>query len=236
MPVAPSRRPWAPLLGATAIAILILALAALALLRVSDDPETKGSGVLATQTRHVPAFSGVRLSGVGDVTIRVGAPRSVAVRADDNLLDRVTTDVRGGVLVVGLKARVRSSGRLRVLVGVPRLDSLTLNGSGVLKATGVRAERLRVDLAGSGVVHADGAVTRLDVVLDGVGDVQLGNLRSEAIAATLNGTGRIVVNPARSLNAVVAGAGEIVYRRTPARLRTTVTGLGVIVSEPDAST
>ena len=236
MPVAQSRRPWAPLLGATAIAMFILALAALALLRVTDDPVTKGSGVLATETRHVPAFSAVRLSGVGDVVVHVGAPRSVAVRGDDNLLDRVTTDVHSDVLVVGLKDRVRTSSRLRVVVGVPTLDSLTLNGSGVLRATGVRAERLHVDLAGSGVVHARGAVARLDVVLDGVGDVQLGGLRAQAVDATLNGTGRVVVNPARSLDAVVNGAGEIVYRGTPARLRTTVTGLGVIVSEREAST
>ena len=74
------------------------------------------------------------------------------------------------------------------------------------------------------------------MVVPGVGDVQLGTLRAQAVDAALNGTGRVVVNPARSLDAVVTGAGEIVYRGTPARLRTTVTGLGVIVPEREAST
>ena len=57
---------------------------------------TEGSGVPATQTRHVSAFHEVELAGGNNVVIHVGETRSVVVKADDNLLDRVTTRVESG--------------------------------------------------------------------------------------------------------------------------------------------
>ena len=55
---------------------------------------TEGSGVAATQAREVAAFQSVDLAGSNNVVIRVGEKQSVVVKADDNLLDRVTTEVR----------------------------------------------------------------------------------------------------------------------------------------------
>src|SRR5215475_9171675 len=67
----------------------------------SSDSTVQGSGVHATQTRHAAAFTSVELAGSNNVVIRAGEDRSVVVKADDNLLDRVTTEVRAGKLVIG---------------------------------------------------------------------------------------------------------------------------------------
>ena len=70
-----------------------------------------GSGVPANETRELPAFDSVELSGSNDVMIHVGGEQSVVVHADDNLLDRVTTGASGRKLVVGNESgeRTRSS-------------------------------------------------------------------------------------------------------------------------------
>jgi hypothetical protein len=60
----------------------------------------RGSGVAATQTRTVPSFRAVEKAGGSTVTVHVGAKQTVVVNADDNLIDRVKTDVRHAVLVV----------------------------------------------------------------------------------------------------------------------------------------
>ena len=57
---------------------------------------TEGSGVAATQAREVAAFQSIDLAGSNNVVIRVGEKQSVVVKADDNLLDRVTTEVQLG--------------------------------------------------------------------------------------------------------------------------------------------
>ena len=69
--------------------------------RGSSSASGQGSGVAASQTRDVAGFSGIELAGSNVVTVRVGGTQSVVVHADDNLLSRVTTQVRAGSLVIG---------------------------------------------------------------------------------------------------------------------------------------
>ena len=54
---------------------------------------TGGSGVSVTDHREVAPFTSVELAGANTVVIHVGAPLSVAVTGDDNLVGRVTTVV-----------------------------------------------------------------------------------------------------------------------------------------------
>jgi Putative auto-transporter adhesin, head GIN domain len=61
----------------------------------------RGSGVAASASRVVAAFSAVDLAGSSVLAVRVGAQQAVVVHADDNLIDLVTTDVEDGTLVVG---------------------------------------------------------------------------------------------------------------------------------------
>src|SRR4051794_16332790 len=129
-----------------------------------------GPGPMTVQTRTVPAFTGVDLTGAEVVTISVGRPRSVEVRGRRALVERVTTGVENGVLRIGTAGTSNSSnGTVHVTVGVPALRSLTLGGNGVLRAEGVRGGRFTVRLPGNGIVRGTGVVTELDVSLDGPG-------------------------------------------------------------------
>jgi hypothetical protein len=234
MPVQRTRRAWPALVGAALIALGILGLAAVALLIAHDRPH--GDGVAATRVRQVPPFTGVELAGVGVVTIRSGTSRSVVVRCDDELLDDVTTRVEDGSLVIGLEEDVHPRRPPRIAVTLPALERLTLSGAGEMRVAGVRAQRLQVTLSGAGRVQAQGTADRLDVALPGVGTTELGGLRARTVRARVDGAGRIEVHPLRRLDASVAGTGEIVYRGSPADVRSSVTGAGVITPAAGPST
>ena len=107
---------------------------------------TDGSGVAATQAREVSAFRSVDLAGSNNVVVRVGERQSVVVKADDNLLDRVTTEVQSGTLVIAnTPGSFTTKSPMRVEIDVPALDALTLSGSGNIVVTGVEAKRLAVN-------------------------------------------------------------------------------------------
>jgi len=109
--------------------------------------ENEGSGVPATQARDVGAFHGIDLAGSNNVVIRVGEKQSVVVKADDNLLDRVTTEVQSGKLVIAnAPGSFTTNSPMSVEVGVPSLDTLTLSGSGNIVVTGVEAKSFDVNL------------------------------------------------------------------------------------------
>lgn len=189
----------------------------------------QGSGVQATQIRHVAGFASVELAGSNNVTIRVGGKQSVTVHADDNLLGRVTTRVRDGHLVIGnTKGSFATNSPMDVAVTVPSLTELTLSGSGNITATGVKTSTFTVLLAGSGVLQASGTATRLDVSLDGSGDAQLAQLVARDVQAAVNGSGEIFVTATESLDGSVPGSGTIVYSGNPAHVTTSVTGSGAI--------
>ena len=99
----------------------------------SSSDTVQGSGVQVTQSRTVPAFGSVELAGSNNVSIHVGQKQSVQVYADDNLIDRVTTDVDATTLVIGSKSGSYSTNSpMRVEVSVPSLSDLTLSGSGTI--------------------------------------------------------------------------------------------------------
>jgi hypothetical protein len=188
-----------------------------------------GSGVPATEVRDVAAFDGVDLAGSNNVVIRVGGKRSVVVRADDNLLARVTTEVRAGRLVIANTAgSFTTRSPMSVEVTVPTLTALTLSGSGNIVVSGVRADRLSVTLPGSGTLTGSGTAARLDVAVGGSGTVQLTRLAASDVRAVVSGSGSIFVTATGSLEASVSGSGSILYAGAPRDVTKSVTGSGAI--------
>jgi hypothetical protein len=193
-------------------------------------PVSGGRAVPGTEIRKVAPFRGVELSRGNVVTIRVGRPQSVVVRADRDLLGRVTTVVRSGTLVIGNKpGSMNSETPMSVEISTPLLSALLLTGSGTISARGIRTAMLAVEVSGSGVVEAAGRATRIGVTLSGSGDAVLGEVASRDAIVTLGGSGTIVLDVTRSLKAWVTGSGSILYAGDPAVVAASVPGDGVVV-------
>jgi hypothetical protein len=196
----------------------------------SSGSTVAGSGVPATEVRQVAPFDGVELAGSNNVLIRVGGKQSVVVRADDNLVGRVTTRVQSGTLVIGNTAgSFTTKSPMSVVVDVPSLEALTLDGSGNIEVNGIRAENLQVSLPGSGTFTGSGSVTRLDVSVSGSGTVRFAELVAADVRAVVSGSGSIFVTAADSLDATVSGSGAILYGGHPQDVKKSVTGSGAIV-------
>jgi Putative auto-transporter adhesin, head GIN domain len=190
---------------------------------------TQGSGVPATQTRDVSRFRRVDLAGSNNVVIRVGGEQTMVVRADDNLLDRVTTEVRSGELVIAnTPGSFTTRSPMSVEITIPELDALTLAGSGNIVVDGIDTPSLTVSLPGSGTLTGSGTATRLDVTVGGSGVVQLTRLVANDARAVVSGSGSVFVTATRALDASVSGSGAILYAGNPPDVTKSVTGSGTI--------
>ena len=211
-----------PIMIAVLIAALAVVAIAIGLLAYGS------SGVTATQTRTVAAFTSLDLAGSNNVTINVGRPRHVVVHADSNLINHVTTNVVAGTLVIGDTGSVRVSGPMSVDVSVPSLTALSLSGSGQISATGISTPQLTVTISGSGLVSAAGTATRLDATVNGSGQAKLSQLTARDVHAVVSGSGLIQVTATTSLDAAVPGSGTIIYSGNPPQVTTSVTGSGAV--------
>ena len=195
----------------------------------SSTSTTEGSGVPATQSRAVAAFNSVELAGSNNVVIRVSERKSVVVKADDNLLNRVTTKVQSGKLVVAnTPGSFTTKSPMSVEVNVPTLNALTLTGSGNIVVSGIEAESLKVTLPGSGTLTGSGTATRLDVTVSGSGTVQFTRLVANDAQAVVSGSGTIFITATKTLDASVSGSGAILYTGNPQDVTKSVTGKGAI--------
>jgi len=119
-----------------------------------------------------------------------------------------------------------------VAVSVPSLDALMLQGDGNITVTGISSRTLTVALPGAGNIHATGTTTRLDVTVSGEGNAFLRQLITRDAKAALCGDGTIMLTATHSLIASISGSGSgtILYRGSPPRVTTSVTGQGVILA------
>jgi Putative auto-transporter adhesin, head GIN domain len=210
-----------------------------------------GSGRLREESRSVPAFEGLRVAGPIEVAITQGSAISVHVQYDDNLLPVLETAVEphGGRPTLQLRirrgSRVNAGRPARVVVVVPSLASVQVDGSGqvelasfrqpqlkvsiaghgTVRLPGLAAEALAVDIAGSGDVSGHGKVTRLAVSIAGSGDVKLDAMRSDDASVDIAGSGDATVNAQRSLAVSIAGSGDVRYLGDP-QLSTSIAGSG----------
>ncbi len=219
------------------IALLVVIVAATAFLLGRQDwgssslsvtNGVRGSGVLTTQTRSLPSFRAIDLAGGSTITVHVGARQTVVVHADDNLLDRVRTEVRNGVLVVSERGRFATERPVAVEVTVPSLEGARLLGSGAISVDGVHAPRFTARVLGSGMLSIAGTVGKLDASLAGSGAMELGDLTARFVTATVPGSGRLDVHATDTLDASIAGSGSIVYGGHPTTLEQLVSGSGSI--------
>ena len=195
----------------------------------SSTSVTEGSGVPATQVRHVSEFDRVELAGSNNVLIRVGEKQSVVVNADDNLLDRITTEVRSGELVVGNVAGSFSTrAPTSVEITIPKLTAVSLAGSGNMTVDGLAADSFAVALPGSGTVNGSGTADRLDVSVGGSGLVQFTEVRAADARVVVSGSGSVFVTATERLDALVSGSGAILYAGSPQQVTKNVTGTGSI--------
>jgi hypothetical protein len=222
---------WLMVIVGVLVAVVVVVVIATAGPRdAPSTSSTRGSGISVTERREVPPFATVDLAGTNTVVIHVGAPLSVAVTGDDNLVGRVTTVVRDGRLVIDDIGSFTTKASMHVAVSAPSLDGVALGGTGTITVDGVDGGDFSAELVGDGTLAVTGTAHRVTAVLAGDGTLDLHDLVASDGTASLRGTGTIRVHATSTLEATLTGTGTILYRGNPT-VTTRSTGTGTVAPE-----
>jgi Putative auto-transporter adhesin, head GIN domain len=211
-----------------------------------------GSGHLTTDTRKVSGFDSVLFSAIGDVTIIQGPTESLTIEAEDNILPKIITEVRGAQLYIGFDRQnwqdiVRPTKGIKFTLAVKSLNSLEMSGVGSLTADSLAADKLTVKVGGAGAVKItnfsgsslsaimsgagnvefSGKVNSLDATMSGVGNFACGDLQTQSAKVNLTGAGGATVWASSRLDVSITGAGSVSYYGKP-KITKNVTGVGVL--------
>ncbi|XOF35276.1 MAG: GIN domain-containing protein [Candidatus Electrothrix sp. YB6] len=192
---------------------------------------TQDTGVTKTETRKFPAYRSIAIDNFpGKVTVRCNGQSNAAVTADQAVLPAIRTAVENSTLFIGLTKSITTQMPLQIFLNAEDISSLQIDGVSDVVMEDVVADRLHLQLDGSGSITAAGKVAELEAVLTGSGDLKLSGLVAEQCTVRIDGAGDAEVHVTGVLNAEIDGAGDIVYFGTPSEVIKKIDGAGDIES------
>lgn len=230
--------------------IAIIAAASIAAFFAIDpmDGQVKGTGEVIRKGLTVAPFHGIEVEGSIDVVLKQAGAQSVEVEAQANIVELITTEVKNGVWIIGTREGYSTDKPFVVHVSVPNIDVVHISGSGDVKSESMftvdnvdlqvqgsgditvsfTAKTIKALIQGSGDVEIKGTCTTLQAEVEGSGDVDADDLKAQTADVEVAGSGDISVNVSESLEAAVAGSGNVTYVGKPAKLDKSVAGSGTV--------
>ena len=188
----------------------------------------KGSGVLLEETRKVPEFSGIDLSGVYEVFIRCGQKQEVIVFGDDNIVPHVKTEVNGNVLKVFLDQSVSTRNKIKLILTANSVSSLKVSGTANVDISSVRNKSFNLEIFGTGDTKIEGMSDDLEITMSGTANVDAKNLMAKTAIVDVSGAGNVALSVSDELRASISGVGNVYYYGNPGKVVETVSGIGGI--------
>lgn len=213
---------------------------------------TRGSGELISQTRAVSGFDHIQIDGAGELIIIQGETESLEIRAEDNIIDDLTSDVEGTTLVLGyrdnfLRSRIIPTERITYTLNVMDLSevkingavdmdmdsletgslSIDINGAGQVNIDQLLADDLTVTISGTATMEIEGLVTEQSITVDGAGNYKAGDLETKSTTIDINGLGNATVWATGTLDISIDGGGNLRYYGSP-NVTQDINGLGDI--------
>ncbi len=117
----------------------------------------RGNGNVIRETRQVSSFTSIDTKAGWDVILIQGNDHSVIVETDENLMDKVITEVRGGELHIFSEGKIMKRTESNVYVTFVNIEELyASSGSDITAETIIKGEKLMLDLSsGSDIDHVE---------------------------------------------------------------------------------
>lgn len=185
-----------------------------------DGKRTVEAGPTVTQSFGLKGFTGVKVAGPDDVTIRQGDAFSISAKGPKNELDELEIKLDGDVLSIGRKRSgfsFRDHEGVQIAITMPKLSGVRLTGSATIDADAVDGDAVEAVVTGSG----DLKIAKLtgksaDVSISGSGDIEIGSGTLGTGEYSVTGSGNIEAAGlvAQSLEVSIAGSGDVEAQAT----------------------
>ena len=192
-----------------------------------------------TETRNVSNFKGVDVSAGIDLYITMGETESVKIVADDDIIDKIITEVKDGVLHIYVKQNgwFNWSGNetRKAYVTIKELNRIEASsGSDVNSENTLKGEELKINVSSGAEVEVEVYYKNLDVNTSSGSDAKLSgkvkNLRASASSgsdinakelesvtckASASSGSDVTVSVSEELNASASSGADVNYYGNP---------------------
>jgi hypothetical protein len=218
--------------------VLLVAILCLGTINVAQAQfnRIKGSGNVKSETRNVNGFTGVKTMTAINIYLTQGNEFSVRVEADDNLIDKIVTEVKDGVLRVYVdKVNITWKEKMNVYVTMKDIDYIGASSAGdVICMNLIKSDDLKIRTSSAGDVKVEVDADRLDLKTSSSGDISISGKANYLEASTssagdikgydltvkeadikTSSAGDVKITVTEKLTARASSAGDIYYMGEP---------------------
>jgi len=197
----------------------------------------KGNGDFKTETRKVSDYKKISVAGSFNVELVKNNKSEIIIKANENLLEYIITEVKNGKLKIKIKKgyQLKATKTIKITVSFSSIDAVSLAGSGyIFSEDNINSDNLKLSLAGSGTINLSVSTTNLISSIAGSGNINLngnstkfncsiagsGNinayeLKADILKVSTAGSGNANVHAINEINASTSGSGNINYKGNP---------------------
>jgi hypothetical protein len=207
-----------------------------------------GTCINAQEARKIGDFNSIKAGDVINIRLSQADSNSVSVDADEKTRSQVKTEVTDGTLNIYTEGNVKNEKDINIHVTVKNLTALDISGSADVNGTNIiTSDKIRITSGGAGNINLElkttdletqvggagsvtlrGSAQNLTATVNGAGDLRASNLEVDRAKVKVTGAGNAKVNVKTALDADVSGAGDIIYKGTPAERNVAINGAGSV--------
>ena len=230
--------------------VIALVFLALLMINCSKNQVVVGSNNIITQEKQLSAYDRIEVLGSYDVIFTDGEVGKIKIKAPDNILPLIQTEVSDGLLRIDTgKSRYRVKEPIIIYVPVDsrlkqvdikgsadiysekNLETKTLNvgiyGSGDARLA-VDVSSLALEVVGAGDIRVSGRAKDLSIDISGSGDVDTSKLTAEKAAISISGAGDVSAYVTEDVDVSIAGAGDVIVKGNPKKVKQKINGSGEV--------
>ena len=227
--------------------VIALVFLALLLINCSKGQVVVGSSNIISQEKQLSVYDRIEVLGSYDVIFTDGEVGKIKIKAPDNILPLIQTEVSDGLLRIGTgKGRYKVKEPIIIYVPVDsRLKQVDIKGSAdIYTEKNLETKVLEVDVYGSGDVRLQVDTSSLALKIDGSGDIRVGG-KTDNLSININGSGDVEVPNLKAEKAIIninsgdvsayvtkdvdisiAGSGDVTIKGNPKKIKQKINGSG----------
>ncbi len=159
----------------------------------------RGNGKVTEEVRTLSGIRQVTLATLGELQIKTGDEESLLIRADENILPEIRSEVDGlGMLTIDINPEVGINpvSEIAYVLTVKELDGIHLTSLGSAEAGPLQADEFEMSVLGSGSLKIDSLQVKgpVALTLSSLGSVDIDQFDAKKLTAEISSSGQAVLS------------------------------------------
>jgi hypothetical protein len=168
-----------------------------------------GEGPATSETREVRAFDRIEVGSGIHVAIRIGPAEDLELRAQENVLGAIATDVEGSTLIIDAREDFTSVDPVTVTIVVPVLHGISMSGGAQARIDDLEAASIAIDIRGGASATLVGTADAVELTADGGAVAHLQDLITRSLVLNLSGGAAAMVNATVAVTGSASGGSSL---------------------------